>query len=563
MTALEREAARTNGESMRRGQLLLRVARIMGALTAFAFIGAIAEPANPKLVSVAFYGTVGLTILAVMLLAKRGYVTAATWLLSSFFWLLVAFATLFFGGLRGENAATFCVCVMLVGAVLGGRAAIIVAVVSSLWCLFIAWLEMSHALPKALGVAYSPINGWIAITVTLLLTSVFLRTSIDSLKRAHAEAAESARERDQALARSIEAQKMEIVGNLSGGIAHDFNNLLTVIAGSTSLLRSDVLADDETAKGYIDDIESATSRATLMTRQLLSFGGGRINEHSAIDLAEVVRSMGNMLPRLLGSRISVRVSTPQSAVVLASRAGLEQILLNLSVNARDAMPEGGELTIELRVEGETALLTARDTGVGINEETLKRIFEPFFTTKSSGTGLGLSTVQSRVQQFGGTIEARSEPGKGSTFIISLPVHSGKVPRVASKRPDPQRNVFAGRALLVEDDGLVRRTVARILDQTGFDVTAVANGAEALGVLGDSAPFSVIVTDLSMPLVDGRTLARKVRERWPHVPIVLMSGNASIEAANDVSGTDLPILAKPVDKDALVRAIRAAAIPVES
>jgi signal transduction histidine kinase/CheY-like chemotaxis protein len=545
----------SDSELQRRGQLLLRVARVMGALVLFAFAGSLLEPKNSKLVSVLFYGVVALGIWVVVKLTRRGRVVLAAWLLCSFFWTVIAFAVLFCGGMQGENAATFIVCVMLIGSVVGGRAAIVVALVTSLTCAVMALLERVHHLPPQIS-GYSPIDAWVAVTVTLILTSVLLRTSLESLQRAHAEVEASAKERDRALAKSIEAQKMEVVGNLSGGIAHDFNNLLMVIAGSASLLRDDLSGSKGEARRFLDDLEAATSRATLMTRQLLSFGGGRVDEHTALDLAEIVRSMAVMLPRLLGSRITVQVRSPDSpVVVMASRAGLEQILLNLSVNARDAMPEGGELTLELDVLEGFAVLTARDTGNGMSEETLARVFEPFFTTKALGTGLGLATVQARVLQFGGTIVAASELRGGATFVLRLPLHEGEPLRPPSVRPGPSDPAFHGRALLVEDDGLVRRTVGRMLESAGFEVTSVANGLEALGVLRDTAQFALVVSDLSMPRLDGRSLVEQLRERFPALPLVIISGNP--EADRQGAALHLPILQKPVDQDVLIRAIRSA------
>jgi signal transduction histidine kinase/ActR/RegA family two-component response regulator len=545
----------SDSERARRGALLLRVAHVMGGLTLFAFVSSLFEPKNSKPMSVLFYSVVALGVWVVVRLIRRGRVVLAAWILCSFFWTLIAFAVLFCGGMQGENAATFIVCIMLIGSVVGGRAAIIVALVTSLSCAVMALLEHAHRLPPQLT-PYSPIDAWVAVTVTLILTSVLLRASLESLQRANEQVEASAKERDRALAKSIEAQKMEVVGNLSGGIAHDFNNLLMVIAGSTAMLREDLSDAREDARRCLDDIDAATSRATLMTRQLLSFGGGRVDEHLALDLTEVVRSMTGMLPRLLGSKIVVQVRTPHTAVVVeASRAGLEQILLNLSVNARDAMPEGGELTLELAVVGDFAVLTARDSGHGMRRETLERVFEPFFTTKSLGTGLGLATVQARVQQFGGTIVAQSELGHGASFELRLPLLEGVVPRPPSVRPVPPEPAFRGRALLVEDDGLVRRTVGRILESLGFEVTSVANGFEALALLRDTAPFAVVVSDLSMPRLDGRSLLEQLRERFPALPVVLISGNPDAEPRG--STHQLPILQKPVEKDGLLRAIQIA------
>ncbi len=267
---------------------------------------------------------------------------------------------------------------------------------------------------------YTPTNAWAAVTVTVTLTSILLQTSLDSLRSAHLQAQKSADERDEALRRSVQGQKMELVGNLASGIAHDLNNLLTVIVNAAELLGEQVAADDAETRSVLQDLEESTSRAALMTTQLLTFGRTQASKLEPVDVSATLTSMAKMLPRLLGSSVSVTVSVEADAWVSATRTGFEQILLNLAVNARDAMVGGGRLSLELHQEGGQVLFSATDTGSGMPPEVQSRIFEPFYTTKASGTGLGLSTIRQLVEHFDGTIEVHSQPGKGTTFRLSFP-----------------------------------------------------------------------------------------------------------------------------------------------
>jgi signal transduction histidine kinase len=400
-------------ERARKVRLLSSVLRAMVVMGAIALVAALIDARNDLRVTLGFYLGVFSGIFWLWRAARNGRVEAAAWSVSLFFWVLVAFVTLFFNGLQGENAAAFGVCTMLAGSLVGGRAAVAVAVLSSAWCALIAALEMRGALPAPLG-HYSPVNSWSAITVTLIMISVLLRNSMDSMRAMHARAQESAAQRDEALRRSIQAQKMELVGNLASGVAHDFNNLLLVIANVSESLREELGTTRTVATTQLDELDAATSRAVLLTRQLLSFGRNQPNELTRIDLGEVVRAFGPMLPRLIGSHIKVDLRVDADAFVMASRVGVEQVLLNLAVNARDAMPDGGRLELRVRALDDVRL-TVTDSGVGMDADTQARIFTPFFSTKATGTGLGLATVHETVSRFGGTIRVESEPGRGSTF----------------------------------------------------------------------------------------------------------------------------------------------------
>jgi signal transduction histidine kinase len=298
------------------------------------------------------------------------------------------------------------------------------AALSSAWCGAVVVLETKGALPPQIG-PYSPVNAWIALSATLLLTTVLLRGTLQSLRDLHERAEASARARDAALRRSIRSQKMELVGNLSSGVAHDFNNLLTVIGSASQHLREHMPTEGGDIPDVLDDLDAAILRANLMTRQLLSFARVQEGAVESIDLGEVVPSFASLLPRLLGSKINIEIDANEDIVVTASPVGLEQVLLNLAVNARDAMPNGGTLGIAVRRDETAGVLTVKDTGAGMDDATRAHIFEAFFTTKATGTGLGLATVHEIVSRFGGSIDVASAVDRGTTFEIRLPLASSR------------------------------------------------------------------------------------------------------------------------------------------
>ncbi len=538
-------------DAARRAQLMMSVLRTMVAMGTVGLIAALIDRRNDPLVSVVFYAPIFAAVLWMRHMVKRGHVLLTAWVSSMFFWVLIAFVTLCFGGLQGGNAACFGVCTMMVGSLVGGRAAIAVAAMSSAWCGLVAVLEVEHALPMQLG-PYTPINAWTAITVTLVMMSVLLRNSLESIRAMHAQAATIAAERDEALRRSIQAQKMELVGNLAGGVAHDFNNLLMVIVGVSEALREDQLAERSSPPQLLDDLDAATERAMLMTRQLLTVGRVQAGELAPVDLGELVRVFALLLPRLIGPTIKIEVETDPDVVAHASRVGIEQILLNLAVNARDAMPDGGTLGLRVLADARHVRLLVADSGSGMSTDVQRQAFTPFFTTKTTGTGLGLATVRSAVERFGGTIEIASEPGKGTTFEI-------RIARVIVDRPAPKADPPAlaatsttRRLLLAEDDPLVGRVMVRIFEQAGFDVVAVVNGAEALALIERTGDFACVVSDISMPILDGLELAARLAVSHPSLPVLLVSGDRAPPQAS--SGAPRGFVAKPIERRGLLAAL---------
>lgn len=566
-------------ETTRQAHLLYRIFRAMGLLALVAGLASLLDSKNDVLLTVVFYSLVLGWIGVLVSVVRAGRTRLAAWACGVIFWLIIAMVTLFFGGMKGQNASTFTVCTLLVGSIVHRQAALWMGLLSSIWCALVAYLEWNQLLPTQLG-PYTPINAWAAFTVTILLTSVLVHASLESLQQAHELAQRSAKERDEALRRSIQGQKLELVGSLTSGIAHDLNNLLTVIVGTSEVLRTQLRNDDADTRGVLDDLEGATQRAALMTGQLLAFGRPKRGESEDLNFTEIVVSMVAILPRLLGQNIQVRLDAPEPCWVHASRSGLEQILLNLAVNARDAMPNGGELNLSLKRSSGEIELTVADTGVGMNPETQKRAFEPFFTTKSSGTGLGLATLKQLVEHFSGTIELTSALSQGTQFRLRFAETERKPPsslredeptrvllRAESLDPLPEEQPTQihrvgkgtltkapGRVLLVEDDVLVRRALTRALTIDGYEVVAVADGDEAISVVEKIEGLVCVVSDIAMPRMDGDALAARLQKTHPELPMVLISGNREPESSI-LSGLPRTFLAKPVSQESLRDAIR--------
>jgi CheY-like chemotaxis protein len=307
----------------------------------------------------------------------------------------------------------------------------------------------------------------------------------------------------------------------------------------------------------VEDLDYAASRAALMTRQLLAFGRAPTDERTLIDASQILTGIGRMLPRVLGSHVTIELHIPPDCWILGSRSGLEQVALNLAVNARDAMPNGGTLTFELEPSASTLTLRARDTGTGIPTQLRDKVFEPFFSTKAAGTGLGLSTVRRLVEHHQGTIAIEETSPAGTTFRLDFPraaLH-GTPPVKEDVAIEPSSGPARLRVLVVEDDPLVRHTLLRLLDRDAYDVLAVSDGLEALAVLRASQNhFHCMVSDVAMPNLDGEELARIVDIEFPELPLVLVSGNRE-PLSSSTSGAHRVFLRKPFASPELNRAIR--------
>lgn len=383
-----------------------------------------------------------------------------------------------------------------------------------------------------------------------------LKNRADALVSTNAELQVQMEERRKAEEQLLQAHKMQALGQLTGGIAHDFNNLLTVIQGSAEILCRPQL-DEKKRTRYSEAIAQASDRAAALTSQLLAFGRRQALNPEVIDISRMVDGLTDLLDRTLGDRIVVRTELHcDPCTVEADRAQLESAVLNLAVNARDAMPEGGELAIvtePCEVDGiEMVALHVSDNGTGIDEDTLKRVFEPFFTTKDpgQGTGLGLSQVYGFAIQSGGDLRMESTPGVGTTVTILLPQSEAEPVQQEVHRDEiePSRT---GNILLVEDNDGVAAFAADLLRELGYSVVRASNGEEALALV-EAQEFDLVFSDIMMPGMSGIALADELERTRPELPVVLTTG-FSAEVA-EAEGKRRRVLHKPYRSAALAAAI---------
>jgi two-component system, cell cycle sensor histidine kinase and response regulator CckA len=373
----------------------------------------------------------------------------------------------------------------------------------------------------------------------------------------------------------VQAQKMEAVAQLAGGIAHDFNNLLTAILGSTELLMAETGAADPRRED-IQEIGRAAHRASGLVRQLLAYSRKQVMQPRLVNLNTIVQEMGGMLRRVVGERIMLRVDLdPALGLVLADPGQIEQVIANLGVNARDAMPEGGALTIatanvsaagvpapadDRLAPGPLVALTVSDTGVGMDEHVRAHLFEPFFTTKElgRGTGLGLATVYGIVRQSGGTIQVASQPREGSAFTVYFPRAAASDLGAIAPAAPPEAPGGSETVLVAEDEAAVRHLVCRVLRGKGYRVLEASDGEAALQVAGKAGTIDLLVTDLVMPGLGGAALAARLVAARPALRVVFITGYApeAVERQGDLAvGSGL--LEKPFTADQLARKVREA------
>jgi len=401
--------------------------------------------------------------------------------------------------------------------------------------------------------------------------SVLAGGAIYAAARDVSERQKSEAERQQLEQQLLQSQKMESVGLLAGGVAHDFNNLLTVILGCAGVLGERIGPDDQ-QQALLSEVTSAAQRAADLTRQLLAFSRRQVLQPRVLDLNHVVVDLSRMLGRMVGENIQISlVLGARVGAVFADPGQLHQIIVNLAVNARDAMPQGGTLTFETTdvsaaeaaglaaaAPGSYVALVVRDTGIGMDEATRARIFEPFFTTKGElGTGLGLATVYGIVTQSGGQIVVSSQPGLGTTFKIFLPRAESGVATVGPSAPRVQSVGGRETVLLVEDEPRVRAVLKRVLVGAGYDVLEAANAADA-SLVHDrfGGTIHALVTDVVMPGKTGLELARHLTSTRPALKVLYMSGYAP-NGPQLALGTDngVSFLQKPIMPPQLLSMLR--------
>jgi len=369
-----------------------------------------------------------------------------------------------------------------------------------------------------------------------------------------------------------QSQKMEAIGLLAGGIAHDFNNLLMVILCNCDLVLARAKNDDP-LKEDIVEIKNSAKRAAELTRQLLAFSRKQVLKPQVIDMNSVVGDLHKMINRLIGEKINLNTLLfPDLGLVRSDRGQLDQVIMNLVVNARDAMPDGGKLTIETgnvhlddkyskkysKIKpGNYVMMAVTDTGTGMSRETVDKIFEPFFTTKGvgKGTGLGLSTVYGIIKQSNGYIYCYSEPGKGTTFKIYLPLVEEELMSASELKEDKSFTFNGEKIVIIDDEKEIRDVMKRMLEQEGFQVFAAESYQDVLKYFGQNK-IDLLITDVIMPEINGDEIADEIRDKYPDVKIIYMSGYTE-STIMDFSLLDKNkmYLQKPFSRQSLVHSVR--------
>ena len=435
--------------------------------------------------------------------------------------------------------------------------------------------EQLHSLSLLLTLVFSSVGGVLFLLFCFYIDRIQVRLSdvSSSLRNALAARQQTERENRDLEGQLQQSQKMEAIGQLAGGVAHDFNNMLQVVKGYAELAGQQ-LPDDSPAQGELSEILDATHKASDLVRQLLAFSRGQKLEMTDLDVNEVVSALAKMLRRILGENIALElVQDEHIGAVHADRGQIEQVLLNLCVNARQAMPGGGHITIKteaVRVDdvfveqhagvpsGSYVRMSVTDTGCGMDADTRERIFEPFFTTKpkGEGTGLGLATVYGIVRQHGGVVRVYSEVGRGTVFHVYLPESHTLEAAPHETLLGPVRGGNET-VLLAEDEETVRKVAARILEAAGYRVLVAQDGQEALRLLdAHSGKIELAVLDLVMPKLDGGAVCKRAREQFPRMRFLFTSGYAAkavhIQFVPDIS---VPMIEKPFNSEVLLRMVR--------
>jgi signal transduction histidine kinase/CheY-like chemotaxis protein len=563
--SLRAEQARTLAGLLRAGAFVLLAMVVLSPLTGTSMQGALA-----------IYGT-GLCLHVAFLTALRHWMSrpsadrstraiAIAHCVTYLIWINLVLA-LHEGGLRMPGALVYPPLILMTGLVWSGRAALGMALAVSASSAALVWLERRGLLPAAVD-GTSLVGLWLLQTACVVITAIILNYALGIIRRSMIETLRQeslrAEERLRFDNRLMQAQRLEALGRLAGGVAHDFNNLLTVILGNTDLVQP--RPDDEVS---VQEIRTAAQRATDLTRQLLVFGRRQVLTAAVADLNEVLGALAPILRRLLPEDVVLSLALGDGFLPIATdRPQLEQVVMNLIANARDAMPHGGTIAVATSasppapVAGEPDLLadavwlTVRDDGAGMSPDVQSHLFEPFFTTKAAtrGTGLGLATVHGVVTQVGGRIHVRSRVGRGTSFFIAFP--RGESTAVVSKEPPrtaaPVRAAHAT-VLLVEDDPAVRNVTSSILTSAGYKVLVARDGQEARRICDRFVgTIDLLFTDVVMGGMSGPRVAASLRERRPALKVLFTSGHAEeLIAKRGVLLPGVNFLSKPFSREALI------------
>jgi len=511
-----------------------------------------------------------------------GFIKAAGVLFSLLGWLVTAWASFAIGGIASPQLSMAVLSIMLTGFLWSGRAAIGMAVVTSFSLLAFELARNSSLAPPPHIVA-TPFTTWLALSSVLALAAVFLQIFVRTLHAARKDAAHKSQRLEEEMRRRAEteatlqrAQKLEALGRLTGGIAHDFNNLLTVLLGESEMLEDHATTGRSLTDAELDqikDIRASAERATGLTRQLLAFARRQSGVPQVIDPDQTIERLEPMLTRLIREDVAFRtVYGAGSAHIRIDAGQLEQVLMNLVLNARDALPGGGEITLETAVArlddldaarepdaraGEYVVISVSDTGVGIHPDDLARIFDPFFTTKGvgHGTGLGLASVHGIVSQAGGHITVESERGRGTVFALRLPaVAPAAREEITPPEPVP-RSRARGTIVVCEDDLAVRRVIRRALHSAGHRVVEASSAQEALDWLrAHDEPVELLISDVIMPGMNGLQLAKLAAHERPGIRVLLVSGYTSNVLTESGVPPEVDLLQKPFTPDALLHRV---------
>lgn len=507
------------------------------------------------------YGSTFLLHVVHLWLVHRGFARTAAKSYSVLFFILTSILIFIFGGIRGFGGFIYPLVALFAGLTWSAWAAVGIAVAASLTALVMALVE-TQGLMSIVAPVPSAGAAWAVITASVAMTAVMLFVALRTIRASTLEAVESERQRRILETELAQAKRMEALGHLAGGVAHDFNNMLTGIIGHAELIGLRSPRGSDTAR-RAELILSSGEKAAQITRELLTFSRKKEHVVEDVHIHEIIGDVVAILERSIDRAIAVQTNLEaRPDIVHGDSAQLEMALLNLAVNARDALARGGELVFRTRVvadddDGTSWIrIDVSDTGTGMSGEVRDRIFEPYFTTKTvgRGTGLGLSAVYGTVQNHQGRIDVDTEEDRGTTFSIYLPLATGSIPQAEPVRRDGTlarpRSVLA-----IDDDDTVLELLEGFLGDMGHSLSSAKSGEEGLALYdADPGAFDLVILDIVMPGMPGREVLKELRRRDAHLPVIVTSGAVDESLETPELGDNVRFLAKPYRRAGLESAI---------